>query len=101
MSEKANKQAQRIRDELQQIERIVEHVKTDWGKFLSTSDDGFLKATAYDLHGFYTGIERIFKTIADTIDDNIPGGEMWHKAMLDQINNDLSDFAQFIEQVVS
>lgn len=40
---------------------------------------------AYDLHGFYTGLERIFKSIANTIDDRIPAGENWHKELLEQM----------------
>jgi hypothetical protein len=41
-----------------------------------------IKAVAYDLHGFYTGIERVFESIADTIDDHMPTGQTWHKDLL-------------------
>jgi hypothetical protein len=44
-----------------------------------------LKAVAYDLHGFYTGLERIFESVADTIDDHLPGGESWHKELIEQM----------------
>jgi hypothetical protein len=59
----ALKQAQRIRDELRQIGIMVSHVQRDWSEFVRTGHDAYLKAVAYDLHGFYTGLERIFETV--------------------------------------
>ena len=35
------------------------------------------------LHSFYTGIENIFKRIAEEIDGQIPAGEAWHPQLLD------------------
>ncbi len=80
MRGKALKEAQRIHDELEQIDTIASHVKRDWDEFVRTADDACLKAVAYDLQGFYTGLERILQSIADTIDDHLPAGESWHKA---------------------
>lgn len=85
MKGEALKEAQRIRDELRQIGTIVSHVQRDWSEFVRTGHDAYLKAVAYDLHGFYTGLERIFESVADTIDDHLPGGESWHKELLDQM----------------
>jgi hypothetical protein len=45
--------AKRIRDELAEENMILSHVERDWRKFVETEDDAYLKATAYDLHGFY------------------------------------------------
>jgi hypothetical protein len=91
MREKALKQAKQIRDELAQIERIVSNVHSDWDGFLQKSDDVYLKGVAYDLHGFYTGIERILESIADTIDDHLPTGENWHKDLLFQMGKEISN----------
>ncbi len=86
MRGKALKEAQRIHDELEQIDTIASHVKRDWDEFVRTADDACLKAVAYDLQGFYTGLERILQSIADTIDDHLPAGESWHKDLLDQMS---------------
>ena len=86
MRGKALKEAQRIHDELEQIDTIASHVKRDWDEFVRTADDAYLKAVAYDLQGFYTGLERILQSIADTIDDHLPAGESWHKDLLDQMS---------------
>jgi len=83
---KALKEAKRIRDELSQIDTVVSHVQRDWNEFVRKGDDAYLKAVAYDLHSFYTGLERIFESVAETIDDHSPGGESWHKDLLDQMS---------------
>lgn len=85
MNEEALKEGQRIRDELSRIDTIVSHVQRDWIEFVRTGHDAYLKAVAYDLHGFYTGLERILESVADTIDDRLPEGESWHKELLDQM----------------
>jgi hypothetical protein len=87
---RSKKEAERIRDELEQIERTVLHTKRDWGKLVQTGDDAYLKAVAYDLHGFYTGIEKVFESIADTIDDHIPTGQAWHKDLLLQMAEEIA-----------
>jgi hypothetical protein len=86
----SRKEAERIRDELEQIERTVLHAERDWKRFVQTGDDAYLKAVAYDLHGFYTGIERVFESIADTIDDHIPTGQAWHKDLLLQMADEIA-----------
>jgi len=63
MKDKALKQAKQVRDELAQIERIVSNVRSDWDGFLRNGDDVYLKAVAYDLHGFYTGLEGSFSQL--------------------------------------
>lgn len=54
MKERALRQSAMLRDELAQIERIVSNVRSDWDGFLREGDDAYLKAVAYDLHGYYT-----------------------------------------------
>jgi hypothetical protein len=91
MKEKALKQAAQIRDELAQIERIVSDVSSDWDDFVRKGDDAYLKAVAYDLHGFYTGLERVFQSVADTIDDHLPAGENWHKDLLFNMGKEIEN----------
>ena len=89
VKEKVLNQATHIRDELTQIERITANVESDWSGFERTGDDAYLKAAAYDLHGYYTGLERVFQSVADTIDDNLPSGENWHKDLLLQMTKEI------------
>ena len=89
MKEMALKLSTQIRDELIQLEKIISHVHSEWNTYMRTGEVAYLKAVAYDLHGFYTGLEGIFQTVADTIDDRLPGGENWHKDLLRQMGKEI------------
>ncbi len=41
------------------------------------------------LHDFYTGIERVFRRIAEEIDGGVPAGEGWHRALLEVMSLEL------------
>ncbi len=53
MKKEAFKEVERIHDELSQIDTIVSHAQQDWNEFIRKSEEAYLKAVAYDLHGFY------------------------------------------------
>ena len=42
-----------------------------------------LSALAAMLHAFYNGIENILKRIAAEVDGRVPGGEFWHRELLE------------------
>jgi len=55
-------------------------------KVRSVTPDGIERsAIAALLHGFYTGIENLFKRIALECDGDLPGGPAWHRALLDSM----------------
>ena len=41
------------------------------------------------LHDFYTGIEKIFESIAKEVDARLPMGEEWHTELLHQMTLDI------------
>jgi len=41
------------------------------------------------LHDFYTGIEKIFESIAKEVDNRLPMGEEWHIELLHQMTLDI------------
>jgi hypothetical protein len=89
VKEGALKEIERIEDELHQIDTIVSHVQHDWHEFILKGEEAYLKAVAYDLHGFYTGLERIFRSVANTIDDRVPSGDNWHTELLEQMTMEI------------
>jgi len=103
MRPKPRQVAKKIRDELAEEKTVLIHVDRDWRKFVETGDDAYLKATAYDLHGFYGGLERIFEAVATAIDGSVPGGESWHRDLLQQMGRELPGIrpALFSEETVS
>ena len=44
---------------------------------------------ALNLHGFYSGFERLFTHIAETIDGDLPHGEDWHRLLLQQMKTEI------------
>jgi hypothetical protein len=46
---------------------------------------------AFDLQSFYQGVERVFETIAKSIDRSVPKGEKWHRMLLEQMAEEISE----------
>ncbi|MFN3983630.1 MAG: hypothetical protein ACK4SA_24950 [Caldilinea sp.] len=90
MSERLVHLAARIRDELTELDHIADRVSEAWGRALSVGDDYYLDSVALNLHGFYSGLERIFELIAATVDNARPKGENWHKALLEQMSVEIA-----------
>jgi len=44
-----------------------------------------LSALAAMLHGLYTGVENILKRVVIELDEGLPSGERWHRALLDRM----------------
>lgn len=79
--------AGRIRRELNDIERAVARADRAARVAQDETVDSqlYVDAAALNLHGFYTGLERAFQQIAEIVDESIPGGAEWHRALLEQM----------------
>jgi len=83
--------AGRIRRELEQIEAVVDRAQDIWNDGdLDRPADHRIDAVALNLHGFYAGLERILRTIADRIDQTVPEGGSWDQELLEQMNAELN-----------
>ena len=87
MSEKLTGMAKRIRREIFELETIRDHAWRRWQK--TSGDEDYLGSVAFDLQGFYQGVERVFATIAKSIDGSVPTGDKWHKMLLEQMANEV------------
>jgi hypothetical protein len=85
--------AVRIRGTIGDLDRIVQRVAQAWAQALKTSDDryAYVDSAALNLHGFYSGLERLFEIIARQVDEDVPGGETWHRDLLLQMARDLPE----------
>jgi len=81
--------AERLRDNLSEIDTVLQRIVEGWKRFLSSSDDYYLDGVALNLHGLYSGLERTFELVAEVIDGDKPGGENWHWALLKQMSNEI------------
>ena len=53
------------------------------------ADSIVLRGVAGLIQDYYSGAERIFKRVADEIDERLPKGETWHKDLLNQMKRDV------------
>ena len=55
----------------------------------TTDQDAYLNSVALNLHGFYSGLERVFELIPADVDGARLGEEHWHAELLRQMTLDL------------
>lgn len=85
MSEQLHQLAGRIRRALEELEVLVRRIEEGWRRAEQSADDYFIDSVALNLHGFYSGVERIFQLVATVIDGVKPEGQHWHRALLEQM----------------
>jgi hypothetical protein len=83
--------ADRIQAELIELEQVVGRVKEAWQRAKRTGDEYYLDSVALNLHGLYTGLERIFELVAEIVDGTLPTGENWHQALLIQMSKEVPE----------
>jgi len=82
--------AQRIRHECDDLERVVKVVQRHWKRAKTARDqDAYLNSVALNLHGFYSGLERIFELVAVDLDGIKLGSDHWHTDLLRQMTVNL------------
>ena len=83
--------AQRIRDEIVELERSVNRVGRAWkaAKEAEADQDMFIDSAALNLHSFYAGLERLMEFTAYQLEGSPPKGPSWHKELLRQMSTDV------------
>ena len=61
-----------------------------WSKSQAQGDEDYLDGVALNLHGFYSGAERIFEMIAREVDGAVPSGREWHRDLLAQMSTEIA-----------
>ena len=73
-------EVKRIDKLFEDYEPLLEKVKNQEPDFIEIGSLAMMR------HSFYNGLENIFNRIARKIDKNIPGGQNWHKKLLEQMS---------------
>ena len=83
--------ADRIENEVVDLNGVVERALGSWeqGRKAPADQEVYLDSVALNLHGFYSGLERLFELIARHIDRSIPAGASWHRELLEQMASDV------------
>ncbi|MFN7214886.1 hypothetical protein [Microcystis sp.] len=83
----------RINQELNKIIQALQQLEIFLRELSNQSDvmyqNALINSIALNLHGVYTGIERIFEVIAKKIDQRFPTGDKWHRDLLEQMSVDI------------
>ncbi|MEW6192552.1 MAG: hypothetical protein AB1507_04250 [Bacillota bacterium] len=84
--------ASRIRQELKDLEQVVSRAERALAaaRHRMEDQDLYLDSAALNLHDFYSGLERIFRHIASTVDESVPAGQEWHRDLLHQMGTSIS-----------
>jgi hypothetical protein len=82
--------AERIRGEVSDLDGIVNRVVRHWAQVQQHAIDGdaYLDSVALNLHGFYSGLERVFELIARHVDQDLPSGLTWHQNLLQIVGSE-------------
>jgi len=85
--------SERIRGEMLDIERVVQRALRAWPKAQKASEeqDVYLDSVALNIHSFYSGVERLFELIARHVDGALPASETWHRDLLQQMAQDVTN----------
>ena len=80
--------AGRIRKDLDELERLVTRVERalEIACKRPEESDFLIDSIALNLHGVYSGLERLFQQIAAIVDDSVPSGKEWHRELLEQMS---------------
>ncbi len=68
---------------------MTARIDEGWQRAQSSADDYYVDSVALNLHGFYSGLERIFAMIATAVDMNLPEGNQWHYQLLQQMTQEI------------
>ena len=80
-----------INRDLADLEQIINGTHALMEKVRATGDTDYLGTIALNLHGFYSGAERIFREVALEIDGSLPEGADWHRRLLRQMAAEVND----------
>jgi hypothetical protein len=79
--------AGRIRQDLAEIERIVQRAEraVSAARQGDANQDLLIDSAALNLHDCYSALERIFEQIASAVDQSMPATRDWHRELLRQM----------------
>jgi predicted nucleotidyltransferase len=80
-----------INEELKELNILIKSNERIIAKINITQDEDYFGTVALNLHSFYCGVERIFKQIAQIIDNSVPDQADWHRQLLRQMMISIPD----------
>jgi hypothetical protein len=76
--------ARRIEGECAELGQAVKRIDRAWVSHAAApGEDAYLDSVALNLHGFYSGVERVLTLVIEQLDGVMPGGDDWHQRLLE------------------
>lgn len=73
------------------IDRISQRLNRVEARLADGLDPEVIAAAALFLQHFFTGIEDALLRLAEDLDGSVPGGDEWHRLLLDQMGLDIPE----------
>ena len=84
--------AGRIRGELTELEPVVQRAQAAWSHVLNSTDQpAYLDSVALNLHGLYSGLERLFELIVRLVDGVTSAGDSWHRDLMQRMAQEVPE----------
>lgn len=85
--------AERFRGEVEDLDRTAQRALRAWerARSVTVDQDAYLDSVALNLHGFYSGLERLFELVARHVDGTLPAGATWHRDLLQVVSHEATD----------
>ena len=83
IQERINQELDKISQAIQQLEMFLKQLTNQPEAIYQ---EALVNSIALNLHGIYTGIERLFQVIAKEIDLRVPTGDKWHRDLLGELD---------------
>ncbi len=83
----------RIYGELDDLDKVIARSEkaVEFSRKFPQDQDLYMDSAALNLHGFYSGIERLLHQIAAIVDNEVPAGANWHRELLHQMGRELTE----------
>lgn len=77
--------AGRLRKGELELRDVVERALLIWEAGERDAPAWYVDAVALNMHGYYAGIEQLLALVAESVDETLPAGADWHRALLEQM----------------
>lgn len=80
-----------LREELNNIGKMITIAERSVAGIVKHPEDSdiYINSAALNLHSFYAGLEKMFMSIAEKLDQSVPSSGSWHLELLKQMTLDL------------
>jgi len=83
-----------------EIEEEISNLRILAEEFQNLKEDNrfYLRIASSIFHDFYSGVEKIFKKIAEDLNGGLPNSDNWHKELLHEMSMEITELRPVVIQ---